>query len=79
MMTQRIVTDDSGREWTCESRQAAVKKGEAARPMGLDVKLSCTTPSLASPVSVTVGWGWETVAENGLARMIALAAPPAGH
>ena len=78
-MARRIVTDDSGREWTCEAIPAAVKKGQAARPMGLDVKLTCTTPTLASPVSVTVGWGWETVADNGLARMIALAAPTSGH
>ena len=76
-MAQRTVTDDSGRIWTCNAIGAPAKVGETSRPMGLDVKLSCTTTSIASPVSVTVGWGWETIADNGLARMIALAAPVA--
>lgn len=75
VMAQRTVTDDSGRVWTCDAIAAPAKAGEAARPMGLDVKLSCSTPSVAAPVTVTVGWGWEKMADNGLARMIALAAP----
>jgi hypothetical protein len=75
VMAQRTVTDDWGRQWTCDSIAAPAKAGEATRPMGLDVRLSCTTTSVASPVSVTVGWGWETIAEKGLARMIALASP----
>ena len=72
-MAQRTVTDDSGRVWTCDSIAAPTKAGEAARPMGLDVKLSCTTPSLEAPIIVTVGWGWEKMADKGLARMISLA------
>jgi hypothetical protein len=74
-MTQRTVKDDSGRIWTCRTVGAPTKAGETARPMGLDVKLSCSTETVASPVSVTVGWGWEKIADNGLARMIVLAAP----
>ena len=74
-MAQRTVTDDAGRVWICDSIAAPAKGGAAARPMGLDVKLSCTTTSVAAPVAVTVGWGWEKMADNGLARMIALASP----
>jgi len=74
-MAQRTVTDDSGRIWTCVAVAAPTKAGVAARPMGLDVTLACTTTSVAAPVSVTVGWGWEKIADNGLARVIALASP----
>lgn len=74
-MAKRTVTDESGRVWTCDSSSAPAKAGAAARPMGLDVRLSCTTTSVQAPVSVTVGWGWETIADNGLARMVALASP----
>jgi len=41
--------------------------------MGKDVVLTCSTPSLSEPVTLTVGWQWETIAPNGLARMIAQA------
>jgi hypothetical protein len=75
LMAQRTVTDDSGRIWTCDAIVAPTKAGDVARRLGLDVKLSCTTTSVAAPVTVTVGWGWETVADNGLARMISLASP----
>lgn len=78
-MTQRTVTDGAGRLWTCDAAAEPRKAGEAARPMGLDVKLSCTTPSVHQPVLVTVGWGWETMADNGLARMITLASPVPKH
>jgi hypothetical protein len=74
-MTQRTVKDESGRIWTCKAAGGPTKTGEAARPMGLDVRLSCSTETVAAPVSVTVGWGWEKIAENGLARMIVLAEP----
>jgi hypothetical protein len=36
--------------------------------------LSCTTPSVAEPVMITVGWQWEKMAEKGLARLISAAA-----
>jgi hypothetical protein len=53
---------------------AAPQSGSDAPPAGRDVKLVCTTPSVKEPVVVTVGWGWEKMAENGLARMIIAAA-----
>ncbi len=73
-MTQRTVKDAGGRVWTCETT-APSTAGDTTRPMGLDVKLSCSTPSVTKPVDVTVGWGWEKMAEPGLARMITLASP----
>jgi hypothetical protein len=74
-MSQRTVKDSGGRVWTCDAVVAPLAPGETARPAGLDVKLSCSSPSVPAPVSVTVGWGWEKMAEPGLARMIALASP----
>jgi hypothetical protein len=38
--------------------------------MGRDVILLCTTPSVPSPVRLTVGWQWLKMAEKGLARLI---------
>jgi hypothetical protein len=43
--------------------------------MGRDVVLTCSTPSVSDPVLLTVGWQWEKMAPNGLARMITLASP----
>lgn len=40
---------------------------------GRDVILLATTPSVPSPVRLTVGWQWLKMAEKGLARMIAAA------
>jgi hypothetical protein len=68
-MTTRTVTDAGGREWTCVANASI-------EAMGKDVVLSCTTPSVTDPVLVTVGWQWESIAPNGLARMITLASPP---
>jgi hypothetical protein len=72
-MAGRTVTDSAGRMWTCvlTPNDAA---GEAG-PMGKDVVLSCSTPTLAEPARVTVGWKWEAMSENGLARIISLASP----
>jgi hypothetical protein len=67
-MTTRTVTDSGGREWTCVANAST-------EAMGKDVVLSCTTPSVTEPVLVTVGWQWESIAPNGLARMITLASP----
>jgi hypothetical protein len=72
-MGQRTVKDKNGRIWTCTTNAAPQSSSDAA-PMGRDVKLVCTTPSVKEPVVVTVGWGWEKMAENGLARLIAAAA-----
>ena len=74
-MTQRNLTDASGRKWQCESADIPVVTGVADRPIGLDVTLSCSTASVANPVSVTVGWQWEKMSDNGLGRMITLASP----
>jgi hypothetical protein len=67
-MADRTVTDVAGRTWTC------VPEAATAAP-GRDVVLTCQTPSVAAPVSVSVGWQWESISENGLARLIAKASP----
>ena len=48
--------------------------GEPAR-QGQDVSLSCETPSVTGAIQLMVGWQWQQMAPNGLARMIALASP----
>ena len=73
-MAERIIKDANGRTWTCTSAEAA---GDAAASQGRDVMLSCVTPGVDEPVSVKVGWQWESMAENGLARMISQASPVA--
>jgi hypothetical protein len=81
-MAQRTVTDGSGRTWTCTEVEApvgatAASDGRPASREGVDVTLSCTTESVPEPVVITVGWGWERIADKGLARMISQAAPGA--
>jgi hypothetical protein len=63
-MHSRNVTDEDGRVWSCspENRRTPA--------MGRDVILMCSTPSLATPVRLTVGWQWLKMAERGLARLI---------
>lgn len=68
-MASRTVTDVGGREWTCTPTVGTTES------MGKDVVLTCSTPSVSDPVLLTVGWQWEKMAPNGLARMIALASP----
>ena len=68
MATNRTVTDAEGRVWTC------MPGGKAAQRKGQDVVLTCTTPSISEPVTITVGWQWETMAAKGLARLITAAA-----
>lgn len=68
-MANRTVTDSAGREWTCELAS------DAGSHEGRDVVLSCVSPAVSEPVSVTVGWQWESMATNGLARIIAQASP----
>jgi hypothetical protein len=72
-MADRTVTDSAGRAWTC----VATTKGAPgnAEPMGRDLKLTCATASVTDPVSITVGWQWESMSENGLARLISQASP----
>lgn len=72
-MADRSVTDSAGRTWTCVP--APVGEGEPATKEGRDVVLTCATPSVADPVRLTVGWQWEKMSANGLARMISLASP----
>lgn len=67
-MTMRKVTDDEGRVWEC-------KPEDAASIPGRDVNLICSTKGLRSPLRVKVSWQWYRMAERGLARMIASAAP----
>lgn len=68
-MADRSVKDSAGRTWTCSP---AAPNGAS---QGKDVLLMCLTPSLPEPVRITVGWQWETMSPNGLARLIAQAAP----
>ena len=66
-MASRRVTDEDGRVWECNP--------ESAESPGRDVNLVCTTAGLRTPLRVKVSWRWATIAERGLARMIAAAAP----
>jgi len=66
-MSLRRVTDEEGRVWEC--------KPETAEAPGRDVSLVCTTSSMKAPLRVRVSWQWAKMAEKGLARMIAAAAP----
>ena len=72
-MANRTVTDVNGREWTCVPTLTAAPG--SAEPMGKDVVLTCSTPSVSEPVQLTVGWQWESMSANGLARMLAAASP----
>ena len=66
-MASRRVTDEQGRVWECNP--------ETAEAPGRDVNLVCTTASLRAPLRLKVSWQWATIAEKGLARMIAAVAP----
>jgi hypothetical protein len=70
-MADRTVVDSAGRTWTC----AAPVGAENDQAQGQDVVLTCRTPSVGDPVRITVGWRWESMAENGLARLISLKSP----
>ena len=65
-MASRRVTDEEGRVWECQAETEAAP--------GCDVNLVCTTAGLRAPLRLKVSWQWETIAEKGLARMIAAAA-----
>ena len=66
-MASRRVTDEEGRVWEC--------KPETEEAPGRDVNLVCTTADLRVPLRLKVSWQWAKMAEKGLARMIAAAAP----
>ena len=68
-MSSRKVTDEDGRVWECKS--------DGAEEPGRDVNLVCTTAGLRAPLRLRVSWQWAKMAEKGLARMIAAAAPRA--
>ena len=68
-MSMRQVTDEEGRVWQC--------KPDGEEVPGRDVNLVCTTPSLRAPLRLKVSWQWSKMADKGLARMIAAAAPRA--
>ena len=68
MAENRTVTDTEGRVWTC------IPGGKSAQKQGQDIVLTCTTPTIADAVTITVGWQWERMAAKGLARLIAAAA-----
>ena len=67
MASNRTVTDAEGRVWTCIPGGASERRGQ-------DVVLTCTTPSVEGPITITVGWQWERMAAKGLARLILAAA-----
>ena len=75
-MVTRTVKDIEGRTWICTSAGDSAA-GTTPLAKGQDVKISCTTESVAEPVTVTVGWQGEKTSDNGLARVIALASPVA--
>lgn len=66
-MASRRVTDEDGRVWEC--------KAETEAAPGCDVNLVCTTAGLPDPLGLKVSWQWANIADKGLARMIAAAAP----
>jgi hypothetical protein len=66
-MASRRVTDEKGRVWECNP--------EKPESPGRDVNLVCTTTGLRTPLRLKVSWRWAMIAERGLARMIAAAAP----
>ena len=66
-MSSRRVTDEEGRVWEC--------RPETEAGPGSDVNLVCTTAGLRAPLRLKVSWQWARIAEKGLARMIAAAAP----
>jgi hypothetical protein len=68
MANNRTVTDAHGRVWTC------MPGGKDAPRQGQDVVLTCTTPTIPSSVTITVGWQWEKMSPKGLARLITSAA-----
>jgi len=70
-MSSRQVTDEDGRVWEC--------KPESAEVPGGDVNLICMTAGLRAPLRLKVSWQWAKMAEKGLARMIAAAAPRVAH
>jgi hypothetical protein len=67
MASNRNVTDTEGRIWTCTPSINGARQGQ-------DIVLTCTTPSIAEPITITVGWQWEKMAPKGLARLIEAAA-----
>jgi hypothetical protein len=66
-MSSRRVTDEEGRVWEC--------KAETEAAPGCDVNVVCTTAGVRAPLRLRVSWQWAKMAEKGLARMIAAAAP----
>ena len=67
----RNVTDTGARTWAC-TQDGEVPEKELE---GQDVQVMCTTPSVAAPVRLKLGWQWAKMSDNGLARMITLASP----
>lgn len=69
-MADRTVTDSAGRTWTCAAPASSVSARQ-----GQDIVITCATPTVKAPVEVTVGWRWEEMSENGLARLISQKSP----
>jgi hypothetical protein len=67
----RNVKDVGDRNWACTQDGTIPDKTVE----GQDVEVLCTTPSVAAPVRLKLGWQWAKMSDNGLARMITLASP----
>ena len=72
-MSSRSITDAAGRVWAC--RQDNNAHYTEKQEMGRDVSILCTTATVTVPLRITVGWQWQTMAENGLGRIISEASP----
>lgn len=70
-MASRSVTDAGGRTWACRQDDADHRAGQE----GQDVSILCTTATVTVPVRLRVSWQWMKMADNGLARIIAMASP----
>jgi hypothetical protein len=73
-MFSRNVIDAGGRTWACRQDDARVIDQSTIK-QGQDVSILCTTASVVVPIRLTVGWKWNTMADNGLARLITDASP----
>jgi len=69
-MPSRDVTDAGGRVWQCQQLDSREKRLQTQ-----DVRIECTSVGVAAPVRLTVGWEWQNMPDNLLARLITNVAP----
>jgi hypothetical protein len=73
-MVSRNVIDSGGRSWACRQDDPSVIDRSTIK-QGQDVSILCTTATVSIPIRLTVGWQWDKMADNGLARLITDASP----